>query len=352
MTERDRVIRSCRIVWIGRRRVRVNPRSRIRWRLKKRFERRGDDTLLRNHRDGPTLERAGPIFLHGTNHPRDGRSHERQRCFLAPVLGITGASRLDRIGRFDCLHAVTMVAVRETFPRRDHRISETLNKDSRWSQNTGTSTASRSGAVPAVQITIPRNVSFSQFVPNYSRMVFGEPRNEPFLKHRRALGVSVPHHPIEPGIASHKKARQVRFFTHSAFASLVSSCRARACTDFKGRLRFAEIKTQDFPPLRNSSKRRSSSGVQLLCRRAAPVTVLCLTRSKVMAYCLRSVAQTFCRTGQFPILAAVNPALKSDSAVLPEGTVSRTYPARMPARYSPLGGFSLPLHNVERPNAG
>jgi hypothetical protein len=88
------------------------------------------DALLRNYRDRPTLERAGPIFFHGTNHPRDGRSHERQRCFLAPVLGITGASRLDRIGRFDCLHTVTKVAVRETFPRQPNGISETLSKDS------------------------------------------------------------------------------------------------------------------------------------------------------------------------------------------------------------------------------
>jgi len=108
-------------------------RDRIRW--------RPGDALLRNHRDGPTLERSGPMFVHGTSHPRYGRSHERQRCFLAPVLGIAGASSLDWIGRFDCLHAVAMVAVRETFPRRTHGIRETLSKDSGRSQNTGTSTA-------------------------------------------------------------------------------------------------------------------------------------------------------------------------------------------------------------------
>jgi hypothetical protein len=98
--------------------------------------------LLRNYRDGPTLERAGPLFVHGPNHARDGRSHKRQRHFLTPVLGIAGASRLDRIGRFDCLHTVTKIAVRETFPRQSNDISETLSKDSRSApKNTGTSTA-------------------------------------------------------------------------------------------------------------------------------------------------------------------------------------------------------------------
>jgi hypothetical protein len=65
------------------------------------------DALLRNHRDGPTLGRAGAIFVHGTNQPRDGRSHKHQRCFLAPILGVASASRLDWIGRFDRLHVVT-----------------------------------------------------------------------------------------------------------------------------------------------------------------------------------------------------------------------------------------------------
>jgi hypothetical protein len=126
--------------------------DRIRW--------RPGDTLLRNHRDGPTLGRAGAIFVHGTNHPRDGGSHKRQRCFLAPVLRIAGASRFYWIGRFNCLHAVTNVAVRETFPRRGHGISETLNKDSRWSQNTDTSTACRSGSVRRAQITFPPQCIF------------------------------------------------------------------------------------------------------------------------------------------------------------------------------------------------
>jgi hypothetical protein len=53
----------------------------------------------------------------------------------------------------------------------------------------------------------PRNVSFSQFVSNYLRMVFGQPCSEPSLKHCRAFGASVPHHPTEPHIASHKKTR-------------------------------------------------------------------------------------------------------------------------------------------------
>jgi hypothetical protein len=52
-------------------------------------------------------------------------------AFWPPVSGIAGASRLDWIGRFHCLHAVTEVAVRETIPRRTHGISETLIKDSR-----------------------------------------------------------------------------------------------------------------------------------------------------------------------------------------------------------------------------
>ena len=46
--------------------------------------------LLRNHRDDPTLERAGRIFIHGTNHLGNGRRHERQRCFLASCIGHSG----------------------------------------------------------------------------------------------------------------------------------------------------------------------------------------------------------------------------------------------------------------------
>src|ERR1019366_4034188 len=41
--------------------------------------------------------------------------------------------------------------------------------------------------------------------------------------------------------------------------------------DFTARLRFAEISTHDFPASISSSNRRSSSGVQLLARRAAPL---------------------------------------------------------------------------------
>jgi hypothetical protein len=101
--------------------------------------------LLRNHRDDPTLERAGPIFVHGPNHPRDARSHKRQRRFLASVLGVASASRLDWIGRFDRLHAVTKGrrGTRNTSATRPQGISETLRKIPdriRWSQNTGIST--------------------------------------------------------------------------------------------------------------------------------------------------------------------------------------------------------------------
>jgi hypothetical protein len=86
----------------------------------------------------------------------------------------------------------------------------------------------------------------------------------------------------------------------------------------------------------NSSKRRSSSGVQLLCRRAAPVIVL-PNPVKVMAYCPRTIAQAFCRTGQFPIFATLKPG-----GAVPEGTVSRTNPARVSARCPSPGGSSLP----------
>jgi hypothetical protein len=101
--------------------------------------------LLRNHRDDPTFERAGPIFVHGPNHPRDARSHKRQRRFLASVLGVASASRLDWIGRFDRLHAVTKGrrGTRNTSATRPQGISETLRKIPdriRWSQNTGIST--------------------------------------------------------------------------------------------------------------------------------------------------------------------------------------------------------------------
>jgi hypothetical protein len=91
-------------------------------------------------------------------------------------LGIAGASRLDWIGRFDRLHVVTKVAVRETVPRRGHGISETLNKDSRWSQNTGTSTACPSQFRRSKSLSA-RDVSFGQFVFNFSRMIFGESRD-------------------------------------------------------------------------------------------------------------------------------------------------------------------------------
>jgi hypothetical protein len=60
--------------------------------------------LIRKHGDDPALERAVAMFVYRTDHPRDCRSHKRQRCFLAAILDIAGASRLDRIGRFDCVH--------------------------------------------------------------------------------------------------------------------------------------------------------------------------------------------------------------------------------------------------------
>jgi hypothetical protein len=67
--------------------------------------------------------------------------------------------------------------------------------------------AAGSGQFRGSKMLLPRNVSFGQFVSNYSRMIFGEPCNEPPLIHRRPFGLSVPHHPIESGVASHNKTR-------------------------------------------------------------------------------------------------------------------------------------------------
>jgi hypothetical protein len=72
----------------------------------------------------------------------------------------------------------------------------------------------------------------------------------------------------------------------------------------------AEINTHDFPASIKSNNRRSSSGVQLLWRRAAPVIVLPNLVSQVMAYYSCTVVQTFCRTGRFPIFGTPDLALK------------------------------------------
>jgi hypothetical protein len=164
--------------------------------------------LLRNHGDGPTLERAGPIFVHGTNQSRDGRSHKRQRRFLAAVLGIAGASRLDRIGRFNCLHTCyhgrgtrNISATRPRYQRNIKQRFPLLLKSRHLNRLLGP------GQFRGSKLLFPRNVSFSQLFSNYMRMVFGQPCYEPFLKHCRAFGVSVPHHPTEPGVASHEKTR-------------------------------------------------------------------------------------------------------------------------------------------------
>jgi hypothetical protein len=101
--------------------------------------------LLRKHRDDPTLERAVAMFVYRTDHPRDRRSHKRQRCFSAPILGKAGASRFGWIGCFDGVHNCARGrGTRNKSATRAEVISETLSNDSgadRCSQNTGISTA-------------------------------------------------------------------------------------------------------------------------------------------------------------------------------------------------------------------
>jgi hypothetical protein len=92
--------------------------------------------LFRNDRDDPMLERAVAMFVHRADHACDGRSHQRQRCFLAAILSIAGASCFDRIGRFDGVHACAGGrGTRNNSATRTEVISETLSNDSgasRW----------------------------------------------------------------------------------------------------------------------------------------------------------------------------------------------------------------------------
>jgi hypothetical protein len=79
--------------------------------------------------------------------------------------------------------------------------------DSAASQNTGTQPPARQDQFRGSKSLFPRNVSFGQVVFNCSRMAFGQPCNQPSLKHCRAFRVPVPDHPIAPGVAPHKKTR-------------------------------------------------------------------------------------------------------------------------------------------------
>jgi hypothetical protein len=62
--------------------------------------------------------------------------------------------------------------------------------------------------------------------------------------------------------------------SNSAFIAWRRRYASRSRMVFAGRLRLAEINTHDFPASIKSNNRRSSSGVQLLWRRAAPIIVL------------------------------------------------------------------------------
>jgi hypothetical protein len=108
---------------------------------------------LHNDRDDPTLERAGTIFVYRLDHPRHGRSPERQRRFQAPVLGVPGASRFDWIGRFDCLHGLPKGrGTRNSSATRPLNTSEILSNDSRAhrsSWNTGSYSPDPSHAITA-----------------------------------------------------------------------------------------------------------------------------------------------------------------------------------------------------------
>ena len=112
--------------------------------------------------------------------------------------------------------------------------------------------------------------------------------------------------------------------SNSAFIAWRRRYASRSRMVFAGRLRLAEINTHDFPASIKSNNRRSSSGVQLLWRRAAPVIVLPNLVSKVMAYYLCTVVQTFCRTGRFPIFATPDLALKSGRGASAERRIRPT----------------------------
>jgi hypothetical protein len=87
--------------------------------------------LFRNDRDDPMLERAVAMFVRRADHACDGRSHQRQRCFLAAILSIAGASCFDRIGRFDGVHACAGGrGTRNNSATQIEVISEILSNDS------------------------------------------------------------------------------------------------------------------------------------------------------------------------------------------------------------------------------
>jgi hypothetical protein len=132
-----------------------------------------------------------------------------------------------------------------------------------------------------------------------------------------------------------------------ALAFLASSCRARSSTDFKDRLRLAEIKTQDFPAWTNSTKRRSLVGrLVTLSSRSASHFVANLfpshRRIEARRRCAGNWGGLFVAPASFLFLVTPNPTLKPGGAVLPGGTVSRTNRERARSM-SPTGRVSFRL---------
>jgi hypothetical protein len=68
------------------------------------------------------------------------------------------------------------VTVRETTPRQTQAISEILSKDSRWSQNTGTSTACPSANSVSVltRHAAKLNYKFERWPPSYPMVTFAQ----------------------------------------------------------------------------------------------------------------------------------------------------------------------------------
>jgi hypothetical protein len=128
-------------------------------------------------------------------------------AFWPPVSGIAGAV----LPRLDWSFPLSACCYRGRGTRNNSatnpRYQRNINQRFPLIANRAPQTPGGPGLYRGSKLLFPRDVSFCQFLANHLRLVFSQPCNEPPLKHCRAFGVSVPHHPIEPGIASHNKTR-------------------------------------------------------------------------------------------------------------------------------------------------
>ena len=88
----------------------------------------GRDAALFDDRDDPASRRAGRIFRHRTDQPRDRRALYGQGRLFVSILGVAAASRQFRSGRLEHLHGITKCRGTRYSSATIRRISVTINQ--------------------------------------------------------------------------------------------------------------------------------------------------------------------------------------------------------------------------------